>query len=134
MGTAGVAHPALPTIRIAVVEAVAVGAAKEPHQWIRPTGEATPAAVAGPPAPPQLRDACEERRVNGRLERRRAFLLIGSALVADRPAGIEGVGEDLSESGVAEAELVGERRVAPGAGRIEAERAPDAIAHLGSRV
>ena len=106
MWPTGMAHPPLAGIRIAVIRAVALGAAEEPNQRVRPTGEATAATVARPSLLAQLPDPLEQRRVDWRLERGRLFFLIGVALVADRAAGIQRVRQDLGEPGLGEAQLV----------------------------
>jgi len=89
MWPTGMAHPPLAGIRITVIPAVTLGAAEEPNQRVRPTGEATAATVARSSLLAQLPDPLEQRRVDWRLERGWPFLLVGSALVADRSAGIQ---------------------------------------------
>jgi hypothetical protein len=109
--------------RVPVVATAAADTAHEAHERIGPPllGEAR---VPGPPVGPDGLHPVEQPRIDRGAEPRGLLLLVGPALVANRAAGVERVGQDLGEPGLGEPELVRERHVAPGAAayRVNARR------------
>ncbi len=97
---------------VTVVGAPAVDAAHEPHKGVR-APQRRHSGMASPPFGADGLDAIEEGRLDGRRETSGALLLVGAALVADRPPGVQRIGEDLGQSGLGETELVSKRRIAP---------------------
>jgi hypothetical protein len=96
-GALRVTDAPVPVARLSVVGAVAADAAHQPDERVgTPLG-----CQSRVPCPPLLADgldALEQDRVDGRLEPCQALLLVGPALVADDPTGVERVYEDLGKA------------------------------------
>jgi len=116
---------------VARVAVEARAAAKAPHQMYQRIRSATMGAATRAMCSSALLadhlDSLKQSRVDRRLEARRLLFLIGLALVADRPAGIQRVRQDLGQTRLGHAEFIGQVRVAPGTGGIQLEGTPDAI-------
>ncbi|MFI5259345.1 MAG: hypothetical protein ACHQ01_07035 [Candidatus Limnocylindrales bacterium] len=94
--------------RVAVEPRATAKAAHQMHQRIGPaTVGAATCGMRGSAMLADRLDSLEQSRVDRSREARRLLLLVGLALVADRSAGIQRVGQDLGESGLGQAEFVG---------------------------
>ncbi|MGA3057413.1 MAG: hypothetical protein ABSE70_05155 [Candidatus Limnocylindrales bacterium] len=100
----------------------------ERNEWIGPPRIGLGANGVGCPAPGAYRlDTVEKGRIDRCCEPGGTLLLIEPALVADGPAGIQGIGQDLSQPGLGEAQLIGQSGIAPGARGIHLERTADQV-------
>lgn len=118
-------------VAVARVAVEARATAKAAHQMDQRIGPATVGAatrgVGGSASLADRLDSLEQSRVDRSLEAGRLLFLIGLALVTDRPAGIQRIGQDLGQTRLGQAEFVGEVRVAPGTCGIQLEGTPGAI-------
>jgi len=73
---------AVAVARVAVEGALAMDAAHEPNERVRPSQDGHP-RVAGAPFGADLPDAIEQGRLDRGREAGRALLFVGAALVAD---------------------------------------------------
>jgi hypothetical protein len=108
------ADPPVAVAGVSVIGALAANAAHEAHERVRAARHRHP-RVPCPSLGADRLDTIEDGRLDGGREASRALLLVRSALVADRAAGVQRVHQDLGKACFGEAKLVGERRVAPGA-------------------
>lgn len=96
---------------VAAVVRLAAGTAQQPNQRIRPAGEASAAAVAGPTLSADPLYALEEHGIDRRLESSSSFHFVRAALVADGAPGIQRVRQDLLDPELGQVKLDREAEV-----------------------